>query len=248
MTPAEICIRCRLTDHLTQADLDTALAVLPPGELARHERLRVSRDRDEFAIAHALLRTTLSEFGAVAPADWKFAAGLNGKPEIAPGQTTPPLSFNLSHSHGLVACVVASGAAGRSVGIDGERTTRSADWEGIARHYFAAGELAQIDAAPPHEQAAVFFELWTLKEAFLKALGVGLSQPLSASCFVLHGTDGITWTPPAGTDPAPWQFALYKPTPDHRLAVAVCDRAPAWPPLARLVAPDGVLAPIRSTS
>ncbi len=244
MTTREACVRYRLTDQLTQADLDAARALLSPPELARHERLRVSRDRDEFAIAHALLRTTLSEFGPLAPAEWRFDAGVNGKPEIALGQIAAPLSFNLSHAHGLVACVVASGA---SVGIDVERTTRSANWDAIARHYFAAGELAQIDAAPPDQRAAVFFELWTLKEAFLKALGVGLSQPLSASSFVLYDAEAISWTPPVGVDPGPWRFALYRPTPDLRLAVAMSDSSAAWPPVAESADGRQRLAPMRSS-
>jgi 4'-phosphopantetheinyl transferase len=232
LTPGDVHIRHRLTGALDDGDLGQALALLPPDERARHERFRAEHDRREFAAAHALLRTTLSEFADVAPFDWRFDTGPHGKPALAAGLSPLPLSFNLSHTRGMVACAVthgsapaADGSAPRSVdvGLDVENIARTMNWRGIASRYFAAAELARIDCAAGSDRAARFFESWTLKEAFAKALGVGLSQALDATLFEV--ADGVVTgcTLPPGVDAATWQFGLFAPGPDHRMAVAVSD-------------------------
>lgn len=218
---ADVHVRYRLTGALGDRELRDALALLSADERERHARFRVERDRREFAIAHALLRATLSEFGDAAPRDWRFETGPHGKPALAPGISAPPLAFNLSHAHGLVACAVSRGPV--LLGLDVELVTRATDWRGIASRYFSSAELAQIDRAPAAERATRFFELWTLKEAFAKALGLGLSQSLDAAVFEVAGGACTGCTLPDGMPAAAWTFALYRPAPDHRLAVAVSD-------------------------
>jgi 4'-phosphopantetheinyl transferase len=252
LAPGDVYVRHRLTGALDDDALRQAVALLPPDERARHSRLRVEDDRREFAAAHALLRTTLSEFADVAPIDWRFDTGPHGKPALAAGLSVLPLSFNLSHARGLVACAVAlamthvsaparshgsnstrshgsapagdgSAVTSVDVGLDVENITQTRNWRGIASRYFAAAELAWIDRASDAGRAARFFESWTLKEAFAKALGVGLSQALDATLFEV--TDGVvtSCTLPPGVDAAVWQFGLFTPGPDHRMAVAVSD-------------------------
>jgi 4'-phosphopantetheinyl transferase len=218
VTVGDVHVRYRRTDVIDEAARASALALLSEDERARHERIRAESDRDEYATAHALLRVTLSELGDRPPASWRFAAGPHGKPALA--HSGSPLTFNLSHARGLVACAV---AAGGDVGLDVEPITRATNWRGIASRYFSPAELAEIDRAQPANQATRFFELWTLKEAFVKALGVGLSQPLSAITFSAERPDAIGFTPPSDVAAAVWQFGLYTPTPAHRLAVAVSD-------------------------
>ena len=236
MTDADVHVRYRRTGALTARDLADARALLSPDERARHDRFRFERHRQEFAIAHALLRTTLSEFGAAAPCDWRFEIGAHGKPALAPGVPAASLAFNLSHADGLVACAVAIQRTHRSaptadgpaaapvlVGLDVELVTRATDWRRIASRYFSSAELARIDRAPQTEQATRFFELWTLKEAFAKALGLGLSQSLDAAVFEVDGGACTGCTLPDGMTAAAWTFALYQPAPEHRLAVAISD-------------------------
>ena len=218
--PGDVHVRYCLTDSIGERVLEAAVALLSDEERVRCERFRVDRDRHEFAVAHALLRTTLSELGDRPPGDWRFQTGSHGKPMLAAGTSTVPWSFNLSHARGLVACVVAPSA---DVGLDVELATRVTDWHGIASRYFSAGEVAQIDRLADGERPTRFFELWTLKEAFAKALGVGLSQALDATTFDLAAPGAIACTLPPGMGPATWQFALYAPTREHRLAVAVSD-------------------------
>ena len=229
--PGDVHVRCRLTDSIGDLALEAAVALLSDEERVRYERFRFDRDRHEFAVAHALLRTTLSELGDRPPDAWRFQTGAHGKPVLAPGTSPVPWSFNLSHARGLVACVVARGA---DVGLDVELATRVTDWRGIASRYFSAAEVAQIDRLADGERPARFFELWTLKEAFAKALGVGLAQALDATTFELAAPGAIACTLPPGVVPAMWQFALFAPTREHRLAVAVSDgSARRW----RILAP-----------
>ena len=95
LSPGDVHIRYCLTDSLGQDALNAATALLSDEERVRHERFRVDRDRREYAVAHALLRTTLSEFGDLPPHAWRFEVSAHGKPSLAPGLSTPPLSFNL---------------------------------------------------------------------------------------------------------------------------------------------------------
>jgi 4'-phosphopantetheinyl transferase len=220
ISPCEVHVRYCSTDDADEVDVSRALALLSAGERERHGRLRLERDRDEFALAHGLLRTTLSELEDVAPRDWRFEIGAHGKPALAAGVSARPWSFNLSHTRGLVACAVTRQAA---VGIDVELVTRTTDWRGIASRYFSPAETAQIDRAPAAEQATRFFELWTLKEAFAKALGVGLARTLDACAFEVADGTVVGCRLLNGADPAAWQFALFAPAPHHRLAVAVSD-------------------------
>jgi 4'-phosphopantetheinyl transferase len=219
----DVHVRYRRTACVAEDTLQAAVKLLSEDEIARCQRFHFDQDRREFALAHALLRTTLSAFDDVEARDWRFENDCNGKPAVAPGLTSAALSFNLSHSHGLVACVVTVHA---DVGVDVESVTRTTDWRSIVPRYFSAAEVAQIDRLPAPEQTGRFFELWTLKEAFAKALGVGLSQSLDATCFDLTASEAIACSLPERVRADAWQFALYRPAPEHRLAVAVSDGTP----------------------
>jgi len=217
----DVHVRYRLTGALDDAALTAAVAVLSDDERERRDRFHVQRDRDEYAMAHALLRTTLSAFGDRPPDAWRFVTGPHGKPAPADGHSR--LSFNLSHARGLVACAVTAGA---DVGIDVEAVTRAIDWRAIASRYFSPAEAEAIDRVDSAGQAIRFFELWTLKEAFIKALGVGLSQPLKTMTFSVERDGAIGFLPPPGIRANAWQFGLFAPSADHRLAVAVSDGTP----------------------
>lgn len=213
----EVRIVCRITEALDErAQLDL-VGVLSSDERARHERFRFARDRRDYAAAHALLRTTLSWCTGDAPATWRFETTNSGKPFLPPG--FPKLSFNLSHAHGIVACAVTENS---EVGIDVETIDRPADVERIAERFFAASERAALRALMEEgARRARFFELWTLKEAFLKAIGSGLGHPLDALSFDLDREHAIVFAPPPDTRADAWQFALFVPTARHRLAIAV---------------------------
>jgi 4'-phosphopantetheinyl transferase len=137
---------------------------------------------------------------------------------------TPRLAFNVSHSDGLIACLV---GLDREIGIDVENRGRARRALEIAERFFSATEAAALRRVAENERHTRFLEYWTLKEAYLKARGTGLRLPLES--FSLHVEEGapirISFDPRLDDDPASWQFALFHPTPRHLLAVALRRRA-----------------------
>ncbi|MDB4983274.1 MAG: 4-phosphopantetheinyl transferase [Myxococcales bacterium] len=205
-----------------QALADRCATLLSDDETGRMLRFRVAADRRRYLFAHALVRAVLSRYwSATPPTDWRFVTNPQGRPEIAPGLASLPLRFNLSHTEGLVACAV---ALGRDVGVDVEHIEPPVLDLGIADHCFAPSEVRGLMAQPESARRERFFAIWTLKEAYIKARGLGLSLPLDKFAFELPAL-AITIDPALNDDAAHWHFEQRSPTPLHRLALAV-RRAP----------------------
>ena len=184
---------------------------LTEAEIASIENLRVDRLRNIRFAAKVLRNLTLSHYTAVPPANWRFVPGKHGKPEVAEPSALESVRFNLTHTDGLVACII---SRAREVGIDGEETSREVDFAEIAPHFFSAGEQARIANSPPERRAARFFAQWVLKEAYFKACGTGI--PESPERIALDWT--VDDQPLALGD---WQFALKWITERHVAAAAV---------------------------
>jgi 4'-phosphopantetheinyl transferase len=205
-------------------DLDTLAprlrAWLSPTETARLDRYAFAHSRREYLATRALCRAVLSRYAPVAPAAWRFTVNAWGRPEAAAPEGAW-LRFNLANADGMVACVV---ARDRDVGVDVEDTWRAVDTYGTARHVFAPAELAALARLRPNDHRPRFFHYWTLKEAYIKARGMGLAIPLDRFAFELDGADGavrVALDPTLGDDATEWQFARLRPTPRHQVAVAV---------------------------
>ena len=202
--------------------------LLSPAERERNARFLFETGRHVDLVTRALVRTTLSRYWpGIAPADWQFVVGPHGKPEVGRPGNCPDLRFNLSHTDGIIVCLV---AAGHDVGVDVEDTTRTGtvDVEIIAKRYFSARELAAIRDSPPGMRRSAFFDCWTLKEAYVKARGLGLQLPLDRFTVEVGPDDGaavriasIAFDAEIADDPRAWQFEVSSPTPHHRLAVAI---------------------------
>ena len=211
--PDEVHVWYRETGGASAEDVQRACRVLSTEERRQCSRYHRRRDSRDYALAHDLLRRSLSRYAPVSPPEWQFIRDGNGKPRLE----TETLSFNLAHSRNVVACAV---ARAMPVGIDVERTDGDIEVAQLAAGFFSASEGTAVTGAASNRQT-LFFELWTLKEAFLKAIGLGLSHPLSTFSFVLNPEDGhIEFEAPPGYDGAEWSFALYAPAADTRLAVA----------------------------
>jgi 4'-phosphopantetheinyl transferase len=157
-------------DRLARCD-----AVLDPAERARADRFLRPADRDRYRASHAALRLVLADALDVGPAEIRFAAGPAGKPALA-GMVGEGLDFNLSHSGSRALVGLCRGA---EIGVDVEVHRPLPDALRIARGHFAPDEAAALARLPPEAIEATFFGLWTRKEAVVKALGAGLSLPLS---------------------------------------------------------------------
>jgi 4'-phosphopantetheinyl transferase len=199
---------------------DSFLTLLSDDEHQRMARLVFDRDRRRFLLTRALVRTMLSRYAAVPPQDWAFIANVHGRPELLDRPAgVPDLRFNISHTDGLIACAV---TIGREVGVDVEHVGRRLTHDVPAR-FFAPREVADLKAVPEPERHKVFFDYWTLKEAYIKARGFGLALPLADFAFRLSppAPPEISFEPALPDDPATWQFAQDWPTPLHRLGLAV---------------------------
>jgi len=219
--PGYIEIAYRFTERLDEVSIQALWSQLSLDERDRCQRFMFARDRRDFAAAHVLLRRTLSQYGDLEPEAWTFVVDANGKPSLSSTGGRPgPVKFNISHTHGLVACAVAHDV---DVGVDVEAIDRAADGVAIAERFFARAELAQLDRCAVPERPARFIELWTLKEAYLKAIGSGLAHPLNTFAFEFGDDDfnALWFTPPPDVNATDWTFALYAPSSRHRLAIAV---------------------------
>jgi 4'-phosphopantetheinyl transferase len=135
------------------------------------------------------------------------------------------------------------------VGIEVERIDHQIEIETLADRFFSAPEAESLTRGRADARSR-FIDLWTLKEAFIKALGTGLSQPLNAFSFDLDRDERSIGFNATGFDTAESQFALYAPLPDARLAIAVHARGNKpvrWH--ARGIQPHGMVAiePIRTS-
>lgn len=209
----------RLDDVGDSEHLSACCAMLSDEERARLARLRREPDRRAFLVGHALVRSALSRYAEVPPEGWTFAANHWGRPEIAGPSAVPALHFSLSHTSGLTACAV---ALGRDCGVDVESFDRGGDPLKVARRVLAPKELADLEAQTAGARYDRFLAYWTLKEAYVKARGQGLSLPLRHLSFSLTGEHiRIEFAVPGDDVARSWQFALLRPTARHLLAIAV---------------------------
>ena len=206
------------TRSLDDTQIDALARLLSPTERERSSRFRHAHDRRDYIAAHALVRMALSAHIHTAPERLTFDADGHGKPFlVAPAGVSSP-AFSLAHSRGLVACVVARAGA---VGIDVEPVENNADIARIAERFFSTEETEALRRRPPATRSSLFCELWTLKEALLKAVGTGLSSGLDAVSFRVEGHHvSLTAHTPPFTD-TPWAFMVMDVEGTHKLALAI---------------------------
>ncbi len=158
-----------------------ARRLLSADERARADRFAYDRHRRRYTVAQGHLRRALGRLTGAPPASLRFQYGRKGKPHLPGGP-----SFNQSHSGERLMIAVA--ASGR-LGIDIEELRPVRRMLGISDKHFAPSEAARMRAAGSGERQSLFFRIWTRKEAFLKALGVGLAHPLRS--FSVDPTPGV---------------------------------------------------------
>ncbi len=201
-------------------------ALLDQAERERCTRYLFMRNRIECTAARALARAALSRYADVDPRAWTFTKGEHGKPQLIVPPGAPPLHFNVAHTPGLVVCVI---ARGREVGVDAESLGRSNDIALLARRVLSAAEQQALWALPETAQARRFLIHWTLKEAYLKARGIGIGLPLAEITLLADDDPDSLAGPPThfalgtgvGDTPARWQIERCHLTPGHVAAVAI---------------------------
>lgn len=148
---------------------------LSEDERQRAGRYAFEREWRRFVVARGWLRRLLAERLDARPQDIRFSYGKHGKPALAPPFAHSGLSFNLAHSGDLA---VYAFARAQALGVDVEAMRALSDADGIAARFFSATEKNAYQALASCHRRTGFFNCWTRKEAFVKALGDGLSHAL----------------------------------------------------------------------
>jgi 4'-phosphopantetheinyl transferase len=176
--------------HVWHVDLDVPAArraalaaLLHRDERARAMRLRQPRDRDRWVVARGHLRCVLAAYTGTAPAALVLAAGPHGKPYLLQAGEPAPLRFNVSHAEAVALIAV---AWRREVGVDVECERADRADLGVARRLFSADEAETLAALPADARVQAFFALWATREAYAKAIGLGLEA--------MAATPPVGWT------------------------------------------------------
>jgi 4'-phosphopantetheinyl transferase len=201
--------------HVPAITVEQLAQVLSPEELARANRFRRERDRQDFIVARSQLRMILGRYLAVAPHLLQFGYGDHGKPFLT--QPAEALQFNVSHAQGLALYAI---GRDRPVGIDLEYVQRPlGDMEQLIQRFFSAQEYAEWRSLPPEQRSSAFFRAWTCKEAYLKAIGTGLAQLDQVE--VSLSPDRPAQFTRIHADTYPWILQVWEPAPDYSAALAM---------------------------
>lgn len=212
--------------HIWIADLasqhyDSVREYLSPSEQARADRFHFQKDRDSYEKARGILRFLLGNYLDVSPANIQISTTKLGKPyvsELLNGQT---LSFNLSHSYGVA---VYAFALDHPVGIDVETLRPIPDLDQLAARFFTENERKSLQSIEPSARTKAFLQYWTRKEAYLKAIGLGLSispEEVDVSSLPVPSLQLTTFHPQIKNDQNLWSLMDFYPTSESVAAVVV---------------------------
>lgn len=192
---------------------------LSPAELRKAGRYMAKADRHLSLVSRALVRYVIAEVTGQPPSTLRFSTNEYGKPFLA---QSSDIHFNLSHSHGAAVCALCRGAA---IGVDVEDAQRQTNLS-IASRFFSLPEAHLVSKSSGTEKTKMFFDIWTLKEAYIKAVGKGLSIPLDSFSFnAIDPVIQITFNDTGHIDPM-WQFSQWRPEPGKIVAAAVRSSSP----------------------
>ena len=194
-------------------------------EQQKEKRFYFQKDQHRYLLTRALVRTVLSQYVPVAPTDWVFSRNQYGKPAIDAQHGLEHLSFNLSHSQRLIALAITRHSA---LGIDTENTQARKTPLNLINDYFSPAEMATMNATHPEQKSHRFFQHWTLKEAYVKARGMGLTIPLQHVDFQIETPNGITLTlhPDLNDNASNWNLWQLQPTAHDILSICAHTHGP----------------------
>jgi len=193
--------------------------VLSVEELGRADRYRTEVAREEFVVSHAALRCLLAGYVGCLPTEVEYVLGKHGKPALAGAEERSVWQFNLSHSRGLAAIAVTRG--GRiGIDVEGHRGLHRAD--SLAKTILSEQELAHYERLTEVQQEAFLLRTWTLKEAVLKAMGVGLSVDPREVELARVDTDSPQVVSLGSVEESEnnWRLILPEVSKSHTLAIA----------------------------
>jgi 4'-phosphopantetheinyl transferase len=214
--------------HVWTVDLDVPCveygelrSLLDAAEVARADRFVFERDGRRYVVGRGMLRLLLAAYLRVPPRAIDFSYGDRGKPALRRGHGA--LEFNLSHAAGVAVYAMTGGAA---IGVDVECSRRTVEFAALASRFFSAEEASELLALDPDAQRQAFFNCWTRKEAYIKAIGDGLACPLDAFSVTLQPGEPARMRSIGGdrAEARGWTLHAFEASPDYFGAFAV--RAP----------------------
>lgn len=195
------------------------LSTLSTEEHERAERFTFERDRRRFVVAHAALRAIVGAHLKEPASRVRFTIQPHGKPRLAGDNAVNVVRFNVSHSAELALIAV---VRDREVGVDVERIRSFVDLDDIAFRHFSAAERQTLRRAASDLRLALFFRYWTLKEAYVKAQGLGLHRALDAVDVSAAGEEPIVLTAPSARPrPTTWTARTLSVEPGYAAALVV---------------------------
>jgi 4'-phosphopantetheinyl transferase len=183
-TPSLMTPLLRTDIHIWQAVLDLPIAdiqmfkeTLSMDEMKRANRFHFDKDRNRFIVRRGILRAILGRYLNVDPRQVQFCYGKKGKPMLSDTFGKEKICFNVSHSEGLALYAFTQD---HEIGVDVERVRDIFGMDQIAERFFSVGENTIFSSLPAGKRKESFYNCWTRKEAFIKAIGEGLSFALNA--------------------------------------------------------------------
>jgi len=192
--------------------------LLSEAERIAAQRILSAEEKNIFVVSKAFLRILLQAHTDIPANEWSFETNAFGRPFVKYPAQYRNLYFSVSHTKGLTACVLAETS---EIGIDVENITQDRPFIDIARSFFSSKEFDVLAATPRQELNRKFYAYWTLKEAYVKAMGIGLSISLSSFWFDLKPRPHIFFCAESEQNPDEWRFLSHSLTDQIHLSLAI---------------------------
>jgi 4'-phosphopantetheinyl transferase len=220
--PSQVDLWLAFPDEIQNKQLlDRYRQLLTEQERCQERRFHFIKDQHSYLVTRALVRTVLSRYAPVAPGSWSFSMNAYGKPEIQNDDGgARGISFSISHTQGLIVLGITNE---KLLGVDTENVRERPGSIEVARHFFSPDEIAALYASPPATQHDRFFQYWTLKEAYIKARGMGMSIPFEQfSINLLNDAHAsISFHSLLHDHPSRWRFWQFRVLSDYLMAICV---------------------------
>ncbi|MFT6157019.1 4'-phosphopantetheinyl transferase family protein [Zhongshania sp.] len=207
---------CFTDDHRLDNRLEQYEAMLSSAESQQYQQLMFGGNGRDYLVSRALLRTVLADYCSLAPEKISFCVNAYGKPELSNSDEQGAIQFNTAHTSGLTVCVV---TRGNDIGVDVESRAESRSVLNMADDYFSVLELQALNSRADDQQLDYFYRYWTLKEAYIKARGEGLSIPLHDFSVVLDEQGAFTSF--VGPEADRWDFSIVCKNINYTAAIAM---------------------------
>lgn len=207
---------CFTDDHRLDNRLDQYEAMLSSAESQQYQQLMHGSNGRDYLISRALLRTVLADYCNLAPEKISFCVNAYGKPELSNSDRQEAIQFNTAHTSGLTVCVV---TRGNDIGVDVESHAESRSVLNMADDYFSTLELQALNGRADDQQLDYFYRYWTLKEAYIKGRGEGLTIPLQDFSVVLDEQGAFSSF--VGPEADRWDFSIVCKNINYTAAIAM---------------------------